>query len=198
MKTGRDVVVAALLGADEFGFATAPLVVEGCIMMRKCHLNTCPVGVATQDPELIKKFTGKPEHVINYFFFVAEEVRELMAKMGFRTLRGAWSAAPTCSTCAAASSTGRRRGSTSRGSSTARRCDGTGRASAGRETQDHGLEKALDHQLIEKGGPALESKRPVQIDERHLQHATAPWARCSPARSRAATGTRACPRTRST
>src|SRR4029079_13736406 len=84
MKTGRDVVVAALLGADEVGFATAPLVVEGCIMMRKCHLNTCPVGVATQDPELIKKFSGQPEHVVNYFFFVAEEVRENMAKMGFR------------------------------------------------------------------------------------------------------------------
>src|SRR5206468_1970306 len=85
MKTGRDVVIGALLGADEFGFATAPLVVQGCIMMRKCHLNTCPVGIATQDPELIKKFQGKPEHVINYFFFVAEEVREWMAKMGFRT-----------------------------------------------------------------------------------------------------------------
>ena len=84
MKTGRDVVIGALLGADEFGFATAPLVVAGCIMMRKCHLNTCPVGVATQDPELRKKFAGQPEHVINYFFFVAEEVRELMAKLGIR------------------------------------------------------------------------------------------------------------------
>ena len=84
MKTGRDVVIGAMLGADEFGFATAPLVVEGCIMMRKCHLNTCPVGVATQDPELRRKFTGQPEHVVNYFFFVAEEVRELMAKLGFR------------------------------------------------------------------------------------------------------------------
>nr|MBA3696778.1 glutamate synthase subunit alpha [Methylotenera sp.] len=82
MKTGRDVLIGALLGADEFGFATAPLVVEGCIMMRKCHLNTCPVGVATQDPELRKRFTGQPEHVVNYFFFVAEEVRELMASMG--------------------------------------------------------------------------------------------------------------------
>ncbi|PKO50869.1 MAG: glutamate synthase subunit alpha, partial [Betaproteobacteria bacterium HGW-Betaproteobacteria-20] len=82
IKTGRDVVIGALLGADEFGFATAPLVVEGCIMMRKCHLNTCPVGVATQDPELRKRFTGQPEHVVNYFFFVAEEVRELMASMG--------------------------------------------------------------------------------------------------------------------
>ena len=82
IKTGRDVVIGALLGADEFGFATAPLVVEGCIMMRKCHLNTCPVGVATQDPELRKRFTGQPEHVVNYFFFVAEEVRELMAAIG--------------------------------------------------------------------------------------------------------------------
>ena len=84
MKTGRDVLIGALLGADEFGFATAPLVVEGCIMMRKCHLNTCPVGVATQDPELRKRFTGQPEHVVNYFFFIAEEVRELMASIGIR------------------------------------------------------------------------------------------------------------------
>src|SRR6185436_9380073 len=84
MKTGRDVVIGALLGADEFGFATAPLVAEGCIMMRKCHLNTCPVGVATQDPELRKRFTGQPEHVVNYFFFVAEEVREYMASLGVR------------------------------------------------------------------------------------------------------------------
>ena len=86
LRTGRDVVVGALLGADEFGFATAPLVAAGCIMMRKCHLNTCPVGVATQDPVLRKRFNGAPEHVINYFFFVAEEVRELMAELGFRTL----------------------------------------------------------------------------------------------------------------
>jgi glutamate synthase (NADPH) large chain len=85
IRTGRDVVVGALLGADEFGFATAPLIAAGCIMMRKCHLNTCPVGVATQDPVLRKRFRGQPEHVINYFFFVAEEVRELMAAMGYRT-----------------------------------------------------------------------------------------------------------------
>ncbi len=84
MKTGRDVAIGALLGADEFGFATAPLVVEGCIMMRKCHLNTCPVGVATQDPVLRRKFSGKPEHVVNYFFFVAEEVRQIMAQLGIR------------------------------------------------------------------------------------------------------------------
>ncbi|MBQ27060.1 MAG: glutamate synthase large subunit [Nitrospiraceae bacterium] len=86
MRTGRDVVIATLLGAEEFGFSTAPLIVEGCIMMRKCHLNTCPVGVATQDPELRKKFKGKPEYVVNYFFFVAEEIRELMAQLGFRTM----------------------------------------------------------------------------------------------------------------
>jgi glutamate synthase (NADPH/NADH) large chain/glutamate synthase (ferredoxin) len=84
MKTGRDVAIGALLGADEFGFATAPLVVEGCIMMRKCHLNTCPVGVATQDPALRRKFSGKPEHVVNYFFFIAEEVRQIMAQLGIR------------------------------------------------------------------------------------------------------------------
>jgi glutamate synthase (NADPH/NADH) large chain len=82
LKTGRDVVIGALLGADEFGFATAPLVAQGCIMMRKCHLNTCPVGVATQDPVLRKRFAGKPEHVVNYFFFVAEEVRQIMASLG--------------------------------------------------------------------------------------------------------------------
>ncbi|WP_424362511.1 FMN-binding glutamate synthase family protein [Methylocystis parvus] len=85
LRTGRDVVVGALLGADEFGFATAPLIAAGCIMMRKCHLNTCPVGVATQDPVLRKRFVGQPEHVINYFFFVAEEVREMMAQMGYRS-----------------------------------------------------------------------------------------------------------------
>ena len=86
MKTGRDVVIAALLGAEEFGFATAPLVVSGCVMMRVCHLNTCPVGVATQDPELRKKFTGKPEFVENFFRFIAQEVREYMAELGFRTM----------------------------------------------------------------------------------------------------------------
>ncbi len=86
LKTGRDVVIAALLGAEEFGFSTAPLITLGCIMMRKCHLNTCPVGIATQDPELRKKFTGKPEHVVNYLFMVAEEARRLMAKLGFRSI----------------------------------------------------------------------------------------------------------------
>src|SRR5205085_7831448 len=84
IKTGRDVAIGALLGAEEFGFSTGPLIASGCIMMRVCHLNTCPVGVATQDPELRKKFAGKPEHVINFMFFIAEEVREFMAQMGFR------------------------------------------------------------------------------------------------------------------
>ncbi len=86
MKTGRDVVIAALLGAEEYGFATAPLVVSGCVMMRVCHLNTCPVGIATQDPELRKRFNGQPEFVENFFRFIAEEVRELMAQLGFRTV----------------------------------------------------------------------------------------------------------------
>jgi glutamate synthase (NADPH) large chain len=86
LKTGRDVVIATLLGAEEYGFSTAPLITLGCIMMRKCHLNTCPVGIATQDPELRAKFHGKPEHLINYFFMVAEEARELMAQLGFRTI----------------------------------------------------------------------------------------------------------------
>ena len=84
LQTGRDVVIAALLGADEFGFSTMPLIAMGCIMMRKCHLNTCPVGIATQNKELRKKFEGSPEHVINFFFFIAEEVRQIMAELGFR------------------------------------------------------------------------------------------------------------------
>ena len=86
LKTGRDVAIACLLGAEEFGMATAPLISLGCIMLRKCHLNTCSVGIATQDPELRKMFMGKPEYVINYFFFVAEELRQIMAEMGFRTV----------------------------------------------------------------------------------------------------------------
>src|SRR5204862_8126562 len=86
LKTGRDVVIAALLGAEEFGFATAPLVALGCIMMRVCHLNTCPVGVATQDPKLREKFAGKPEDVVNFMFMIAQEMRELMAQLGFRTV----------------------------------------------------------------------------------------------------------------
>jgi glutamate synthase (NADPH/NADH) large chain len=162
IKTGRDVVVGAILGADEFGFATAPLVVAGCIMMRKCHLNTCPVGVATQDPVLRKKFRGQPEHVINYFFFVAEEVRELMAQLGVRTFNDLightelldmkhgiehWKARgldfsrifymPHMPADVAVYHT---------------------------ERQDHGLEKALDLRLIELAQPALERREKVTID----------------------------------
>ena len=120
LRTGRDVIVGALLGADEFGFATAPLIAAGCIMMRKCHLNTCPVGVATQDPVLRARFTGAPEHVINYFFFVAEEVREMMAAMGYRKLRRDGRPDATGSTRIAPSITGRRAGSTSPRCSTSR------------------------------------------------------------------------------
>jgi glutamate synthase (ferredoxin) len=87
LKTGRDVAIACLLGAEEFGFATAPLVASGCIMMRKCHLNTCPVGIATQDKTLRKNFKGTPEHVINYFYFIAQELRAIMAQLGFKTLK---------------------------------------------------------------------------------------------------------------
>ena len=86
LRTGRDVIIGALLGADEFGFATAPLIAAGCIMMRKCHLNTCPVGVATQDPVLSKRFKGQPEHVINFLFYIAEEVRQILAEMGYTRL----------------------------------------------------------------------------------------------------------------
>ncbi len=162
MRTGRDVVVGALLGADEFGFATAPLIVEGCIMMRKCHLNTCPVGVATQDPELRKRFTGKPEHVVNYFFFVAEEIRELMAKLGYRSFDdmigqsqhlnmrraiGHWKA---------------------HGLDYSRILHkpeaGPDIALYKTEAQDHGLDKALDNEFIKQAQPALENGTAVNID----------------------------------
>ncbi|MFB3776748.1 MAG: glutamate synthase large subunit [Bryobacteraceae bacterium] len=159
--TGRDVAIAALLGAEEFGFATMPLISMGCIMMRKCHLNTCPVGVATQDPELRRKFTGQPEHVIRYFFFVAEEMRELMAKMGFRTVEEMvgradmlnmkdaldhWKAAgldlsPILHTPEVPSRV-------------ARHCT---------TSQDHGLDSALDYQLIEMCREALDARQPVDF-----------------------------------
>jgi glutamate synthase (NADPH) large chain len=161
LKTGRDVVVGALLGADEFGFSTAPLVVEGCIMMRKCHLNTCPVGIATQNPELRRKFAGQPEHVVNYFFFVAEEARELMAKLGIRKFdeligrcdlldmrRGIqhWKAKGL--------DFSRIFYQPNMPSDVARhQC----------EVQDHGLTHALDHQLIAASAPALEKKQPVRL-----------------------------------
>jgi len=162
MRTGRDVVIAALLGADELGFATAPLIVEGCIMMRKCHLNTCPVGVATQDPELRKRFTGKPEHVVNYFFFVAEEVRQLMSQLGFRNfsemigqrdkleMRKAIKHWKACGL-----DYSRLLHKPEAGPEVAiRNC----------EQQDHGLDKALDHEMIAQAQPALEKGESVKIE----------------------------------
>jgi glutamate synthase (NADPH/NADH) large chain len=162
LRTGRDVVIGALLGADEFGFATAPLIAEGCIMMRKCHLNTCPVGVATQDPELRKRFTGQPEHVVNYFFFVAEEVREIMAKLGYRTID---------------EMVGQFQCLDSRKAINHWKAQGLdfGRLLTKPDVddsigirrlidQDHGLDKALDHGLIKQAKDALENGVPVQIE----------------------------------
>jgi glutamate synthase domain-containing protein 2/glutamate synthase domain-containing protein 1/glutamate synthase domain-containing protein 3 len=159
LQTGRDVVIAALLGAEEFGFATTPLIAMGCIMMRKCHLNTCSVGIATQDPVLRARFKGQPEHVVNFFFFIAEQVRQHMAKLGFRTFdemvgrvdkidaaiaHDHWKAkgidlssilyVPTLPSRV---------------------------AHRKMQDQDHGLDRALDHVLIEKAAPALESRTPV-------------------------------------
>ena len=162
MKTGRDVVVAALLGAEEFGFSTAPLIVEGCIMMRKCHLNTCPVGIATQDPELRKRFTGQPEHVVNFFFFVAEEVRRLMAKLGFRTFPEMigrsdklrmhkaidhWKASGLDLSPLL--------WSPEVGSEVAR---------YNVQSQDHGLDKVLDVKLVQLCEPAIERQEKVTLD----------------------------------
>ncbi|HET6263775.1 MAG TPA: glutamate synthase large subunit, partial [Usitatibacter sp.] len=162
MKTGRDVVIGALLGADEFGFATAPLVVEGCIMMRKCHLNTCPVGIATQDPELIKKFEGRPEHVINYFFFVAEEVREWMAKIGMRRFEDLVGRTDLLDTRGGVEHWKARGLDFSR--LFYRPAVAAGVAIHQCEAQEHGLARALDHELIARAQPALASKRPVAIE----------------------------------
>ena len=162
LRTGRDVVVGALLGADEFGFATAPLIASGCIMMRKCHLNTCPVGIATQDPVLRARFTGTPEHVINYFFFVAEEVREIMSRLGFLTVREMtgrvdrldmkraldhWKASGVDLTRLLHQAPTRK-----------------GVAIHNCEVQDHNLGAAMDMELIEAAKPALESGSAVHIE----------------------------------
>jgi glutamate synthase (NADPH/NADH) large chain len=162
MKTGRDVLIGALLGADEFGFATAPLVVEGCIMMRKCHLNTCPVGVATQDPALRRKFTGQPEHVVNYFFFVADELRELMAQMGIRKFDDLIGRADLLDM---------QKGIThwkAQGLDYSRIFHRPAVAATSPvlhcETQDHGLAKALDNQIIELAKPALDNGEKVTIE----------------------------------
>ena len=163
LKTGRDVVIAALLGAEEFGFATAPLVVSGCIMMRVCHLDTCPVGVATQNPVLRKRFSGKPEFVVTFFEYIAEEVRELLAELGFRTLDEAIG-----QVARARRGAGRRplegRGSRPPAAPPRGRGGGAVRRSgpALHQRQDHGLEKALDNELIRIASPALERGEPVR------------------------------------
>ncbi|HEX3879921.1 MAG TPA: glutamate synthase large subunit, partial [Bryobacteraceae bacterium] len=161
LQTGRDVVIAALLGAEEFGFSTAPLVALGCIMMRKCHLNTCPVGIATQDPALRRKFTGQPEHVINFFFYIAEQVRRYMAQMGFRTFDEMigrvdmleqrrdvehWKAKRVDLSSILYAPPAPRR--------VARRCV---------DHQDHGLDEALDYKLIDHARDALENGAAIEI-----------------------------------
>ena len=161
MKTGRDVVIAALLGADEIGFATAPLVVEGCIMMRKCHLNTCPVGVATQDPVLRAKFSGKPEYVVNYFFFVAEEARQLMAQLGIRTYDELIGRVDLLDKSKAITHW------KAQGldfSAIFHKPETTGEQACRHvENQDHALEKALDHKLIAQARAALEKGERVSF-----------------------------------
>ena len=162
LRTGRDVVIGALLGADEFGFATAALVVEGCIMMRKCHLNTCPVGVATQDPELRKRFTGKPEHIINYFMFIAEEMREIMAKLGFRTVNEMIGRSDKINMNRAISHWKSKGLDFSNILYKPEVADDV--AIYNCETQEHGLDKALDQKLIKQAQIALQERKPVKIE----------------------------------
>ncbi|ABD27611.1 glutamate synthase (NADH) large subunit [Novosphingobium aromaticivorans DSM 12444] len=162
LRTGRDVAIAALLGADEFGFATAPLIAAGCIMMRKCHLNTCPVGVATQDPVLRARFTGQPEHVINYFFFVAEELRAIMAEMGFRTIAEMVGRVDRLDTKKAISHWKAQGVDLSKLLHKVDPVPGT--TLNWSETQDHGLEAALDNDLIAASAPALEKGEPVRLE----------------------------------
>ena len=162
LQTGRDVVIAALLGAEEFGFSTAPLIAMGCIMMRKCHLNTCPVGIATQNPELRKKFQGAPEHVINFFFFIAEQVREWMSKLGFRTVDEMIGRVDMLE-MAPALDHWKARGldfsailyNPQVPSRVGRRC---------LMAQDHGLEDALDHKLLGLANEAIENGTPVNLN----------------------------------
>ena len=161
MKTGRDVAIAAMLGADEIGFATAPLVVEGCIMMRKCHLNTCPVGVATQDPVLRAKFSGKPEYVVNYFFFVAEELRQIMAQLGVRTYDELIGRVDLLDKSKAVSHWKAKGLDFSRIFHQPELADGA--AVRHVDVQDHGLEKALDNKLIAQAKHALETGEKVSF-----------------------------------
>ncbi|MGI8988492.1 MAG: glutamate synthase large subunit [Bryobacteraceae bacterium] len=161
LQTGRDVAIAALLGAEEFGFSTAPLVSMGCIMMRKCHLNTCPVGIATQDPELRAKFTGQPEHVVNFFFFIAEQVRRIMAQLGFRKMDEMIGRVDMLETRVAVEHWKARGLDFSSILSNpqvpgrvARRCV---------QAQDHGLDQALDYKLIDHARDAIENRTPVEF-----------------------------------
>jgi glutamate synthase (NADPH/NADH) large chain len=162
LRTGRDVVVGALLGADEFGFSTAPLIAAGCIMMRKCHLNTCPVGIATQDPVLRKRFTGTPEHIINFFFLVAEEVRELMARFGFRTFNEMVGRVDRLDMRRAIDHWKATGIDLSRILHQPERKPGV--AIHNCERQQHHLDRAMDNELIEAAGPALERRAPVRIE----------------------------------
>jgi len=162
LRTGRDVAIGALLGADEFGFATAPLIAAGCIMMRKCHLNTCPVGVATQDPVLRKRFTGQPEHVINYFFFVAEELREIMARLGFRKLNEMTGRVDRLDMRRAVDHW--KAGGVDLSKLLYQMPAKPGVAISNSERQDHGLERALDQDLIATAASALDKAEPVLIE----------------------------------
>ncbi|MGH9309091.1 MAG: glutamate synthase large subunit, partial [Vicinamibacterales bacterium] len=162
LRTGRDVVVAALLGGEEFGFSTAALVVSGCIMMRVCHLNTCPVGIATQDPELRKNFNGKPEFVENYFRFVAEDVRELMAELGFRTMDEMVGRADCLEMRPAIAHWKAKGVDLERVLYQPEVADTVGRRAV--RAQDHGLERALDVELIKRASAAIERREPVQIE----------------------------------
>ena len=179
LKTGRDVVIAALLGAEEFGFATAPLVVSGCIMMRVCHLDTCPVGVATQNPELRKRFDGRPEYVVNFMRFIAQEVREYLAELGFRSIEEAVGQTEVLDVDAAVHHW-KTEGLDLRPifhkpelpEGASRHCT---------TSQDHGLEKALDNTLIQLSEGALKSATPSGWTCR-CATSTARSARCSATR----------------
>jgi glutamate synthase (NADPH) large chain len=162
MKTGRDVVIAALLGAEEFGFATAPLVVSGCVMMRVCHLDTCPVGVATQNPELRKRFTGQPEFVITFFEFIAEQVRELMAELGFRTIEEMIGHVECLDTRPAVDHW--KASGLDISPILAVPQNPYGQTFHQSVPQDHGLDEALDVELIRLAQPAILDARPVEID----------------------------------
>jgi len=162
LKTGRDVIIAALLGAEEFGFATAPLVVSGCVLMRVCHLDTCPVGVATQNPELRARFTGKPEFVVNFFEFIAEQVREYLAALGFRTLEEIVGRVDLLDAALAVDHWKASGLDLSPVLYAPPLPDGAPTRCV--SAQDHGLDKALDHTLIQLAEGALEEGRPVRLE----------------------------------